>query len=197
MTTTTHQTHGVLRIENPTEHISHCYETASAYDKFILQPGIYDFRLVNINYTPWVPGSIAAGYTMPTGPYYAMATVDAVLVERYYENRLLGHTSARKTSTNEITTYTVQMYAHELGTRRTWGTIGRIMVPNDARYDTYRCIADLSLPEYLAVLGMAVQWLDKRGHGDYSEQPHWHVWNRINAQALGGIEGYVKAVLKR
>jgi hypothetical protein len=189
-------TYGALVIDEPTEYVSHHYETASAYDRLILQPGRYPFRLVNLNYTPWVMGARNMESSMPTGPYYAIADVNAILVEHYYENRLLTEVRAETKVLNETITHRVQMYAYEIDKRKSWGTAGRIEAESNFRFDTYACIRELSLDNYHRVLVAAIEWLGKNGHGDYSDSPAWHTWNRVNARALGGIDGFVKAVME-
>lgn len=190
------QTRGHLEIQNPTEYVDRTLATASWWDKYLLQPGRYPFLLTNLDWQPWQPGYVAPGYTGPTGPYYAVAKVDALLIETYREARLLSEVRAERKAVSENATVTVRLYAYELNTRKSWGGIGRIVVPNDTREDTYPCLAALTDEDYALVRMAAVKWLDRHGHGNYAKDPDWHMWNRLNANALGGTPGFVKAIIE-
>lgn len=196
--TTTMQAIAHLVIDEDTEYRHYGYETASAYDQFVLKAGEYPFRLVNLNYTPWVPGARGrlGESGLPTAPYYAIADVSALLVEQFYVNRLFTASKAVTTPVNQMTTHRVQLYAYELEKRKTWGTIGRIVVNPDWRADTFPCIADLTDDQYRVVRDASIRWMDRQGHGDVSVHPDWHIWNQIEGKALAGIQGFSKAALE-
>lgn len=197
MTTTTEHAIAHLVIDEEIRHQAHEFETASAYNVYLLQPGRYPFDLTTIGGQPWVPGHIESGMVKPGGPYYANARIEAKQVEHYYESRLFTASSVQHDHMDKPTTYRFQVYAYELGNRKTFfQSKARIELSEYWRENTYRPIADLDDSDYCRMLSMAVWWLRKHGHGDYSQSPHWHVWNRVNAQAMGGIEGYVKAIVE-
>jgi len=194
--TTTMQAIGSLVIDTDTPYRNYGYETASAYDDLVLKAGTYPFRLTTIKGTPWVPGARSFDSVMPAAPYYAVADVNALLVQSYYENRLFHAVKAQTTKVDKMVTHHVQLYAYEIGKRKTWGTIGRIVTCDEFRADTYPCIQRLTFLQYQEVLAAAVRWLAQHDHGNYSDDPAWHVWNQIEAKALAGVEGFVKAALE-
>lgn len=186
-----------LVIDEEIRHQAHEYETASAYNVYLLQPGRYPFTLVTINHRPWVPGHVSAGYVKPGGPYYAKVCIKARKVEHYYVNRLWTASSITQDFMDEECEYTLTPYAYELGKRKTFfQSQARVELNPHWREDNYQCTRDLSTDDYFRMLSMAVWWLSEHGHGDYSKSPHWHVWNRVNAQAVGGVDGFVKAILE-
>lgn len=199
MTTTNVLTaRGHLVIDEAFEYRSYHYETASAYDLLAMQPGRYPFALKMLGGAAWVPGKIANGFVKPGGPYWAEARVDAVLTERYYENRLLSETRAHhETALGIDTQHVVQIYAYELYSRKTlFNSKARIELPLRWRDDTYPPVERLKDGDYDRVLSRAVGWLRENDHGDYARGEHWHIWNLINANTVGGVDGFVKAVLE-
>lgn len=200
MTATTTEAHVAIAhlvIDEEIEHTAHEYETASAYNVYLLQPGRYPFDLTMLGGRPWLPGIVETGMVKPGGPYYANARIKAKRVEHYYESRLFSEVRPKREVLDEDTTYRFQVYAYELGNRKTFfRSQARVELNPYWREDNYQCTRDLSDDDYRRMLSLAVWWLRKNGHGDYSRSPHWHVWNMVNAQAMGGVDGYVKAIVE-
>lgn len=198
MTTITAITRGHLLIEEPIRHQDHRYETASAYDVLTLQPGEYPFTLTRIDGLPWVPGKVENGFVKPGGPYYAKVSIDAIQDEHYYVNRLWTASSiTHDTDMNRPTKYLVSLYAYELYSRKTlFDSKAKIVLPLRWRDDTYPPVERMEDKDYDRVLSRAIGWLKDHGHGDYTDGEHWHIWNRVNANAMGGVGGFVKAILE-
>lgn len=84
----------VVVFDTPTEYVDRSLPTASWWDKYEIQPGVYPLEWVDIDYRPWEPDVIPPGYVANPGPYYALARFDVRLVESYRVNRLLAASSA-------------------------------------------------------------------------------------------------------
>jgi hypothetical protein len=196
--TTDFLTRGHLLIKEPIRYQAHEYETASAYNVYMLQPGEYPFRLTEIGGQPWVPGKVESGFVRPKGPYYAKVTIDAIQTEFYYVSRLFTASKVQHdTDLNKPTTFVRRIYAYELYKRKTLlDSKAEIVLPLRWRDDTYRPIERLDDQDYDMVLSKAVWWLKRHTNDDYTGMEHWHIWNRINARAVAGIDGWVKAVLE-
>lgn len=95
MTITLAKPTAALVIEAPTEYRDQNYETASWFDEFVLEPGVYPFEWVNINHTPWNADDTVAtpGYVGNVGPYYAKVKVAAILTREYRVSRLFTASS--------------------------------------------------------------------------------------------------------
>jgi hypothetical protein len=91
------------------EYVDRTLPTASWWDRYTLTSGEYELRLTTVQGDP-----------VPEGqrPYYAMAEVDATLVESYRVNRLFTASSSEVTYPNRSATVCVQMYAYELASGR-------------------------------------------------------------------------------
>lgn len=122
---------GHVLVQNPIEHTHYGYETASWYDKLILQPGRYPIRLTRIDGRPWKPGVIESGYVRPGRPYYAAFDVDALLVETYTVSRLFTESRAHTDVRNKYTTHHVRLYAYVLDTMTTWMGCPIVPVPKE------------------------------------------------------------------
>lgn len=95
----------VLVIEEPTEYVDNTLQTASWWDKYMLQPGVYPFEFTLID-----------GRPVPNGgrPYYGKVRVEATLIEEYRVARLFAASSASTTTLNKVTTVTRGVYAYQL-----------------------------------------------------------------------------------
>lgn len=84
-----------LVIEERTEWTDRNLATASWFDVYELEVGIYPFEWVNINHTPWNADlSVATpGYVGNTGPYYAKVRIPARLTREYRVNTLFTASS--------------------------------------------------------------------------------------------------------
>ncbi len=81
------------------------WETASNYTKHRLTPGVYPIEFVDIDHKPVREGE---------RPYYAIATIPTTIVEIYYVNRILNHTSAHQENPNKPGTILFRCYAYEI-----------------------------------------------------------------------------------
>lgn len=102
----------------PTEYVDATLATASWFDVYEIQPGIYPLEWVNINYTPWNadPEAITSGFIANTGPYYAQVTLDAKLVREHRESRVgVAHsTEDRYHHEAVVTTIKRSVYAYQV-----------------------------------------------------------------------------------
>lgn len=111
--------------DEPTEWVDRGLETASAWNKYEIQPGAYAFEWVNIDYRPWNadPNAKTLGFIGNTGPYYGLVRMRARLIESYYENRLWTATAYASSAVQvehtdaQITDLTGSVYAYELPNR--------------------------------------------------------------------------------
>lgn len=110
-----------VQIDEPGEYVYRGYETASAWDKRVVEPGVYPLVGVTIDHRPVDPDREEA--------YYLVARIPAVMTESYYVNRLLTASSvSHKTDLETPSTVFVQMYRYEVEAGKTvLGGIGRIV----------------------------------------------------------------------
>lgn len=69
----------VVIFDEPTEYHRADYETASAWTKYVIQPGEYPVEFVTIDYRPTPEGERG---------YFGQVVLDVQQVKDYYENRL-------------------------------------------------------------------------------------------------------------
>lgn len=104
MTQTENQPTAALVFDMPTEYVDRTLQTASWYDKYLIQPGTYPFEWTTIEGRPQMVGR----------PYYAKVTLDAVLTEEYRVNRLLSHSSSHTKLQSTLTKITRSVYAYQV-----------------------------------------------------------------------------------
>lgn len=110
-----------VQIDEPGEYVYRGYETASAWDKRVVEPGVYPLVGVTIDHRPVDPDRQEA--------YWMVAKIPATMTESYYVNRLFTASSvAHKTGLAEPSTVFVQMYRYEVEPGKTvLRGIGRIV----------------------------------------------------------------------
>lgn len=91
-----HPATAALVFEHPTEWVDRSLSTASWWDKYEIQVGMYAFEWVTIEGKPWNsnPDAHTPGFIANIGPYYGMVTVDTFLKESYRVNRLLTESNS-------------------------------------------------------------------------------------------------------
>jgi hypothetical protein len=106
-----------LVLDEPTEWTDRNLPTASAWVKYLLEPGTYPFEWVTIGHHPWNadPNAHTSGFIANTGPYYGRVSIPAREVESYYVNRLFTASSVdHKTGLDRPATIVRTVYAYQL-----------------------------------------------------------------------------------
>lgn len=102
----------------PTRYVDRNLATASWFDVYEIQPGMYPLEWVNLGGVPWNadPEAKTPGFIANTGPYYAQATLNVRLVRTYRVNRLFTASSVEDTATPDapITTIKRDVYAYQV-----------------------------------------------------------------------------------
>jgi len=104
--------------DEPTEYVDRTLATASWWDKYEIQPGVYPLEWVDIDYRPWNPNPEARspGFIANVGPYYALVVLKARLLEEYRVNRLFTASSVDHKLHDEspVVTLTRSVYAYQV-----------------------------------------------------------------------------------
>ena len=113
-----------LKIDVPYRHVDRTLATASWWDAYLIQPGVYPivWKARGMNFSMFeVPGDTLAdakAYAKQhyswTWPDYGEATVQAVLVESYRESRLLSAVTSKTEQHDRQTTLTWRPYAYDV-----------------------------------------------------------------------------------
>lgn len=93
-----------VTVTEATEFIDRTLQTASWYDRWLIQPGTYQIHGVDISHNPVPEGGT---------PYYWKVTLDAILVYSYRVNRVFTASSSTHDYPNRPGFVRRHMYAYE------------------------------------------------------------------------------------